>query len=175
MEEEKKEKSMERLWAPWRTAYILGREPEEEGCVLCNRSKAPPSERRELGVLRVDSLAYVIQNRYPYNGGHLMVVPVRHASSPLDLDEEEYAALNELVRVALGALDEALAPHGYNIGMNLGRVAGAGIADHCHIHIVPRWNGDTNFMPVLGETKVISEALNATYDRLFSPMQRERS
>ena len=162
---------MEKLWAPWRMAYILGEDPPEEGCILCNRVKAPTDKHRELGVLRVDEKAYIIQNRYPYNNGHLMVVPVRHVPSPLDLPEDEFVALHELLRAAVRAIDKSMQPHGHNIGMNIGTVAGAGIHEHCHYHIVPRWSGDTSYMPILSDTKIISEGLLETYDKLLPHMQ----
>jgi ATP adenylyltransferase len=157
---------METMWAPWRMPYILGEEPPEEGCILCNRATADESKHRELGVLRQDPLAYIIQNRYPYNNGHLMVVPTRHVDSPFDLDEAEYHALHELLKVAVLALKKAMAPHGFNLGMNMGIVAGAGIHEHCHYHIVPRWNGDTSYMPILSDTKVVSEGLHQSYDKI---------
>jgi ATP adenylyltransferase len=115
---------------------------------------------------------FLILNLYPYNSGHLMAVPYRHVGSLLELDEAELLELWRAARLAIRALDELMRPHGYNLGMNLGRVAGAGIEDHVHLHIVPRWNGDTNFMPVLGEVKVISEALEETWHRLREILPR---
>ena len=162
---------MDRLWAPWRMAYILGDEPTEEGCILCNRAACrEEKKRREWGILRADEHGFIIQNRYPYNNGHLMVVPVRHVASPMDLADEEYHALGDLIRVSIRAIEKVMQPHGYNIGMNLGLTAGAGIHEHCHYHIVPRWNGDTSFISVLSDTKVISESLLASYDRLLPHM-----
>jgi ATP adenylyltransferase len=106
-------------------------------------------------------------NRYPYNNGHIMVIPRAHAADPAELSEEDYRATTDLLRRATAALRAALSPHGFNLGMNLGRVAGAGIDRHCHYHVVPRWSGDTNFMPVVGDVKVLSEAVAATYERLL--------
>ncbi len=154
----------ERLWAPWRFAYITAPEPEE--CVLCTiPAETERSERERLILARYEH-TYVLMNLYPYNTGHLMVVPHVHAAR---LQDFAGAVLAELMRVAgicTDALTEALSAQGFNLGFNLGRAAGAGIIDHLHLHVVPRWVGDTNFMPVLGDTKVLSEDLDATYARL---------
>ena len=156
---------MERLWAPWRMEYIeqLGRD-DEEGCIFCSK---PREERdRENLLLYRTSHSFVIMNLFPYNNGHLLVVPRRHTADFLSLTPEELTDVNRLLQLSLRVLTEAVHPQGFNIGWNLGRVAGAGIADHLHCHLVPRWNGDTNFMPVLGRTKVISEELGRTWDKL---------
>jgi len=137
---------------------------QQKGCIFCEK----PKEQRDdenLIVARFDK-CFVILNAFPYNNGHLMVVPYRHVPSLLDLADDELAELMKVVQISEGVLREALNPHGFNIGMNLGRCAGAGIDDHIHIHIVPRWNGDTNFMPVIGETKVLPELLSQTYGKL---------
>jgi len=153
---------MNYLWAPWRIQYILLEKPQ--GCILC----AKPEERRdeENLILFRGERNFVILNAYPYNPGHLMVAPYRHVGSPEELTPEE---LNEhfLIVVRMVSLvKSSLKPQGFNIGINLGKVAGAGIEDHIHTHIVPRWDGDTNFMPVLGDTKVVPQALRDTYRRL---------
>jgi len=153
---------MQVLWAPWRMAYIEGPKADE-GCLFC----AGPSENhRARLVLGTTAASVVMLNRYPYQNGHLMVAPRRHAASLPDLPAAEHADLAETLRRTLHALDEALHPQGFNLGMNLGAVAGAGIVDHLHWHIVPRWAGDTNFMPVLGDVKVMPQHLLETYDRL---------
>ena len=157
---------MDHLWAPWRMAYILSGEELRDGCVFCTLPARGVERHRESLILVAGAAAFVIMNRFPYNNGHIMVVPHRHVGDPADLPVEEYQACTELVRRATRTLRDVLGAHGANLGMNLGRVAGAGIEHHCHWHIVPRWNGDTNFMPVIGETKVMSEHLDATYDRL---------
>lgn len=153
---------MDHLWSPWRLAYITGAH-RDEGCVFCSALSSEDASR--LIVFRGTS-CYVILNLFPYNNGHLMVVPNRHlptlaAATPAELQE-----LIDLTRVAEIALTEAYAPHGMNIGINLGKSAGAGILDHLHVHVVPRWNGDTNFISVIGETRVLPEELPATADRL---------
>lgn len=157
---------MKHIWAPWRSAYILGTEEPEKGCILCNRATCEPDRMRELGVLFRSEQAYVMLNKFPYTGGHLMVVPNRHTADLDELPREEYLDLMELVRLSRRVLTRAFSPHGFNIGINLGRVAGAGIDDHLHVHLVPRWNGDNNFMPVLSDTRVVSQSLEAVYDAL---------
>ncbi|MBL7962148.1 HIT domain-containing protein, partial [bacterium] len=118
------------------------------------------------GILYRGKTVFVITNKYPYNSGHLMAIPYRHVSDPLELTEEEHSEMWKTIMVCKRAIEKAYHPHGYNIGMNIGRPAGAGIDAHCHLHIVPRWNGDTNFMPVIHGTKVLSEGLLQTYDKL---------
>ncbi|MBI3976820.1 MAG: HIT domain-containing protein [Chloroflexi bacterium] len=150
------------LWTPWRMAYIVG--TPKLGCVLCEKPRG--EHDRENLVLFRGPRAYVLMNLYPYNPGHLMVAPYQHAADLGELDAPTRAELMELTERATAVLRRTMNPHGFNLGMNLGRVAGAGIADHLHLHVVPRWEGDTNFMPVVGETKVLPETLEATYDRL---------
>jgi ATP adenylyltransferase len=150
------------LWAPWRIDYIRG---EKEGtCFLC-RIFAETSDRENLLLFRGKTCA-VLLNRFPYNSGHLMVTPYRHTAELGDLTPEENLEMAELTARAVAALREAMNPQGFNIGINLGESAGAGLKDHLHRHIVPRWIGDTNFMPVLGGPRVMPEALEATYDLL---------
>ena len=153
---------MERLWAPWRVEYIQGERPK--GCVLCI-SLEPGDDAKNL-ILYRGKLNFVIMNKYPYNAGHLLVAPFRHVATPVDFTDAELEEHYRLVRRCLVVLGETYNPHGFNVGMNLGKVAGAGIAEHCHTHIVPRWEGDTNFMPVISETRVISESMEAVYNRL---------
>lgn len=153
----------EHIWAPWRIEYILSEKPE--GCILCDKPKE--SRDRENLILYRGELNFVIMNLYPYNPGHLMVTPYKHTSNLEELDDKEMLELSQIVKKCVRILKENLKPGGFNIGMNLGRVAGAGIDEHLHVHIVPRWNGDTNCMPVLSGTRVIPQALAETYDELY--------
>lgn len=160
---------MERLWAPWRMPYILSEASKEkrEGCIFCDLPAQGPDNFRENLILSCGERSFVIMNRYPYNNGHLLVVPRAHVPDPQLLSDDDYRLVTELLRRATATLWEATGPHAINLGMNLGRTAGAGIDQHCHYHLVPRWDGDTNFMPVVGNVKVISEGLLDTYDRFF--------
>lgn len=155
---------MEHLYAPWRMEYIGG--PEPDGCLFCRVREAAEERDRENLVLWRGPEALVMLNRYPYNSGHVMVAPRAHASSLEDLSDPQALALHRGLALALRVLREVSAPHGFNVGANLGRVAGAGIPDHVHLHAVPRWTGDTNFLPVLGETKVVNEHLERTWEKL---------
>ena len=155
---------MERLWAPWRMAYINGGLEKVE-CFLCAAASHPSDDEANLVIWRGEKV-FCIMNRFPYNNGHLMVAPSRHTADLETLSAAESAELFRLVQKSLAVLRRALKPHGFNVGANLGRVAGAGVAGHAHVHIVPRWLGDVNYMPLLSETKVISEHLAETYDRL---------
>jgi ATP adenylyltransferase len=146
---------MERLWAPWRLEYIQSADAQP-GCVFCTAAELPDEEGL---VVHRDDLAFVLLNKYPYAGGHLMVAPYRHCGDLRHLGPEEALSIHRLVATALGVLDTVMRPQGYNLGWNLGRVAGAGVVDHVHEHVVPRWAGDTNFMPVLADVKVMPEAL----------------
>jgi ATP adenylyltransferase len=150
---------MEKLFSPWRSRYIasFANEDRSDSCVLCDAS-ADRNDEEGLIVYRGKE-AFVLMNKFPYNSGHLMVMPVRHTSDFSSLTRSEMAETMELLRASERALRELLHPQGFNIGMNLGRVAGAGIDAHLHWHIVPRWNGDTNFMPILAEVKVVSEEM----------------
>lgn len=154
---------MERLWAPWRMDYIRAN-CDEEGCVLC-LGDCPEEDRGRL-VLQRGEHAYVIMNRYPYSNGHLMIAPYRHLADPDGLSDGEVLEMHRLLVRCRMVLQECLAPQGFNVGLNLGQAAGAGIADHMHLHVVPRWSGDTNFMTVLGEVRVVPEHLEATYAEL---------
>ena len=153
---------MERLWAPWRLEYIQQAD-EQEGCVFC--LAAAGDDEGSLVVHRGKS-AFVLLNKFPYSSGHLMVAPVRHVGEFGDLTDEEALELHRLAERGIAALAEVYAPQGYNLGWNLGRVAGAGVVDHVHLHVVPRWAGDTNFMPVLADVKVLPEHLAQTRRRL---------
>lgn len=150
---------MEHLHAPWRIEYILAPKPPAGGDSLFARI-AQSSDDVGNHVLVRDKSCYAVLNTYPYNGGHLLIVPYRQTSNLEDLTDEELADLMRLLRRCLRALKATMKPDGFNIGLNLGRVAGAGVEDHLHVHIVPRWNGDTNFMPVLANTSVVPQALH---------------
>ena len=150
------------LWAPWRLEYVE-RADDESGCLFC-RAAAGPDE--EMLVVHRGRHAFVLLNRFPYSSGHFMVAPHRHVGDLGDLSDDEVLELHRLASQGLGALSATYAPHGYNLGWNLGRIAGAGVVDHVHLHVVPRWAGDTNFMPVLADVKVIPEHLVETRRRL---------
>ncbi|HYB92332.1 MAG TPA: HIT domain-containing protein [Candidatus Binataceae bacterium] len=155
-----------RLWAPWRYAYLKAATAGTVGqCIFCF-GRLREGERRRRLVLYENSVATVMLNRYPYNNGHVMVAPRRHVASLELLTREERIEVNELVASSVKVLRGALKPEGLNVGANLGRVAGAGFADHLHWHLVPRWGGDTNFMPVLASTRVLSQHLEDSYARL---------
>lgn len=156
---------MEIKFTPWRMAYIKSSDaPADTSCVLCARGAEQPDVANL--VLYRGQRCYVIMNLYPYNTGHLMIAPYAHTADLPNLDQATSAELFELTRRAAALLGQALAPHGFNIGMNLGRTAGAGIDEHMHMHVVPRWNGDANFMPIVGGTKLIPESLDQTYAKL---------
>lgn len=156
---------MEVKFTPWRMVYIKREDTANDtGCVLCARGAESPDVDNL--VLYRGKSCYVIMNLYPYNPGHLMVVPYAHVADLPGLEAEVAAELFELTRRCVTLLREAMAPHGFNLGMNLGRTAGAGIEEHLHMHIVPRWNGDSNFMPIVAGTKLIPEALDQTYAKL---------
>ncbi|OFW44081.1 MAG: HIT family hydrolase [Acidobacteria bacterium RIFCSPLOWO2_12_FULL_67_14b] len=153
---------MERIWSPWRHTYVT-RAEDANDCVFC---AAQATETARALVVHEAPLTYVILNLYPYNAGHLMVVPRRHVASLARLTRDELNELALLTQRAEQVLTEAYQPQGINVGMNLGRPAGAGIVDHLHVHLVPRWNGDTNFMSVVGEVRVLPEELPRTVERL---------
>lgn len=149
-----------RLWAPWRIEYIVG--PRKGGCIFCDALK----NMGKSYVLYRSERAFVVMNIFPYNNGHLMVAPVRHIGELTELTTEELMEVGRLVQASVEILRKVMHPHGFNIGINVGKVAGAGVVDHVHVHVVPRWLGDTNFMPVIGDTKVISVALDRVYEML---------
>ena len=160
---------MDRLWSPWRLAYVSGTSTSS-GCIFCDAAAADPAG--ESLVLGRSPLAYVILNLYPYNNGHLMVVPNRHVGSLAAASADELTEMMRLTRDAEIALTEAYQPQGINIGINLGRPAGAGIVDHLHVHLVPRWTGDTSFISVVGNTRVLPEQLGQTAARLRPIFER---
>jgi len=159
---------MQVLWAPWRMAYVGG--PKTPGCIFCT---ALTTGNLRASLVLAQRPAIVMLNRYPYASAHLMVAPPRHVADLGALPVDEFQALMAVLQRAAALLSETYHPEGMNIGVNLGAAAGAGVKDHLHWHIVPRWNGDTNFMPMLAEVRVIPEHLEATYDRLrplFAPL-----
>jgi ATP adenylyltransferase len=157
---------VERLWTPWRMTYIAGLNEPTEGCFLCEYPSRESSEDAATLLMHRGALAFVILNLYPYNTGHVIVAPYAHTGRYQDLPAETRAEMDDLVARCLSALEFEYAPQGFNVGMNLGRVAGAGVPDHVHMHVVPRWGGDANFMTTIGETKVLPESLARTYERL---------
>lgn len=154
---------MKRLWAPWRMEYILG--AKEGECIFCVKPKEK-DDKKNLILFR-GKHNFIIMNLYPYNNGHLMVVPYRHTSEVVGITGEEMDENGRLVQRCVEVLKKSFSPEGYNIGMNLETAAGAGIDEHIHMHIVPRWGGDTNFMPVIGETRVMPQHIEESYDILL--------
>jgi len=154
------------LWAPWRMEYILAPKDRTKPCIFCGVDAAAPDERRERLVVCATDRCFVMLNRYPFAAGHVLVIPFAHRSELEELDDETHDALFRLVRESVTRLKRALKAEGLNVGVNLGAVAGAGVAEHLHAHIVPRWSGDTNFMPVLADTRVVPQALEKTRDHL---------
>ncbi len=154
---------MERLWSPWRSQYV-SRADEDEGCFFCSHLEGLDDE--DTGILWRGERTFVVLNAYPYNAGHVMVAPKRHIGDMGELEQDELHELIDVTQRSVANLGAALKPHGYNVGMNLGDVAGAGVPGHLHVHVVPRWGGDTNFMPVVGETKVLPEMLADTYAKM---------
>jgi ATP adenylyltransferase len=159
---------MERLWSPWRFAYVTS-SSDQPGCIFC---AALDSAEAEPLLLFRGVTCFVILNLYPYNNGHLMVVPNRHIPNLTAAAPDELADMVRLTRAAEMALTEAYQPHGLNVGINLGKAAGAGVLDHLHLHVVPRWNGDTNFMTAIGEVRVLPEQLDRTAGRLRPIFER---
>jgi ATP adenylyltransferase len=152
---------MKVLWAPWRLKYIIG--DKEEGCIFCKKPKE--GNDKDNLILYTGETSFIIMNRYPYSNGHLMTVPYKHTNNFSDLTREEKLELMDLTAKCIDIL-QVIKPEGFNIGMNLGKTGGAGIDDHLHFHIVPRWSGDTNFMPVIGDVRVMPEYLEDTYETL---------
>ena len=160
--------SMKTIWAPWRMEYILS--PKDKGCFLCDIFK-DKKDRKHL-VLQRGKYCAVVMNRYPYSSCHLMVAPYRHIDSLSRMTPKEQAELMSLTSTTVEVLRRTIHPHGFNIGMNLGEIAGAGLKDHIHMHIVPRWSGDTNFMPILANVKIMPEALDEAWLKLRHGFER---
>lgn len=151
------------IWAPWRLPYIVS-DKEQSGCFLCT-GESGTDDRGNLVVHRTQATLTIL-NRYPYTNGHLLVAPRAHKASLAELDEGEMLQCTQLIQQMVGVLDTLLHPHGYNIGLNLGKAAGAGLPGHLHWHVVPRWEGDTNFMPALAAVRMIPQSLEALYDQM---------
>lgn len=161
---------MRQLWAPWRMTYVGGETPRS-GCVFC--VKASENKDEENLILVRGKSCFALMNLYPYNSGHLMIAPYAHIPSIQQMSVDSLTEMMTLAQRLLDALQQALGPHGYNLGINQGEVAGAGIADHAHLHIVPRWSGDTNFMPVIADVKVMPEFLESTYQKIRAHLHLE--
>ena len=159
---------MKRIWAPWRMKYILS--DKAQGCAFCEALRAGNDEAKF--ILYRGQKAFIILNTFPYTNGHAMVVPYAHTGDLVQLDAETLAEMMLLTQKTLQALRKAMNPNGFNVGLNLGEAAGAGIQEHVHIHIVPRWHNDTNFMPVFGDVRVIPEPLEDTYKKLRAALQQ---
>jgi ATP adenylyltransferase len=153
---------MQQMWTPWRMSYI--RREKRPGCIFCEMLEAE-DDRGQL-ILHRSGLSFLVLNKYPYNNGHLMAVPYRHVDTLEALTTEESADMMAEVALGIRALRKSANPEGFNIGVNIGKIAGAGVIDHVHAHVVPRWGGDTNFMPVLADVRLIPQDLNETYDEL---------
>jgi ATP adenylyltransferase len=162
---------MDQLWAPWRLAYVASAQPPAAGdpCFVC-RGLADSDDRANLIALRLPRTV-VFLNRFPYNNGHLLVAPRAHKSGLAELDGEEISEMQQTLGRLTGVLDGLMRPEGYNIGLNLGRAAGAGLPGHLHWHLVPRWNGDTNFMPVLTDVKIIAQSLDSLWELLTTKLK----
>ncbi len=160
---------MDHLFTPWRMPYLQGEEPLPKDCLFCLK---PDEADRQAHIVHRGERCYVILNRFPYNNGHLMVVPYDHHGTLTDLDAEAAAELMALVQLSLDVLREAYEPEGFNVGANIGSAAGAGVADHVHMHVVPRWAGDTNYMTTVGKTRVIPEWMDQVYKRLRPIFER---
>lgn len=160
---------MERMWSPWRSQYIdaFKETKEDNYCVFCSSVKGNMEDEKSLVIYNGKGV-FTIMNLYPYNNGHLMIVPNRHISAINQITTEEFAEITRQISLATEALTKLYSPHGFNIGANIGKAAGAGIDAHIHFHVVPRWNGDTNFMPVVGKVKVISHDLLETRNSLIN-------
>jgi ATP adenylyltransferase len=163
---------MNRLWAPWRKAYIRPKRLKKAGCLFCRLHHQKKDSANF--VLKRSQTTYAVLNLYPYNNGHVLIVPSRHAAELSDLNNDEILDCFGLLNEVTGVMKRTLKPHGFNVGINLGRAAGAGIPEHLHLHIVPRWQGDSNFMPVVGETKVISESLKSVFKAVSAELNKKK-
>lgn len=167
------------MWSPWRSHYIQSfsaeKKDEKEECFLCAAAHSDSSHDEELLVVARREHCFVIMNRYPYNAGHILVTPYRHVGDFGEITAGEMTCIMQTLQEATAIFEKVLKPHGFNIGANLGRVAGAGLPDHIHFHIVPRWHGDTNFMPVLADVKVVSEAMEEIRRKLTVEFSKAES
>ena len=158
---------MEKLWSPWRSKYIESFKPgavKDDRCLFCRVLEEDKDDENFL-IYRAEK-SFIMMNLFPYNSGHLMVIPYQHASTFNELDEDTCHECMKNMKLAMNIINDAIHPHGFNVGANIGRIAGAGIEDHVHFHIVPRWTGDSNFMPIINDVKVISEAMDDTFKKL---------
>ncbi len=167
---------MDILWSTWRSKYIQGFKDEEtnpnnQPCFICEAGEDPKRDKELLVVARREK-CFVMLNKFPYNGGHVLVAPYKHVGRLDELSDEEMFNIMQTVREATDALCEISKPHGYNIGINLGRVSGAGLPGHLHVHIVPRWSGDTSFMPILSDTKVVSQSMEEIQELLSDAFKK---
>lgn len=163
---------MKRLWAPWRMEYILD-EDKHDSCLFCGISQEGKASDRKNLILHREKRCFVVLNRYPYNNGHLMIVPYFHTPTFSGLDDDTLFELMKVQKMSVDVISEAMHPDGFNLGLNFGKVAGAGMESHMHMHVVPRWNGDTDSMPIISETRVMPQHLKKTYtilSRLFRKM-----
>ena len=165
---------MEKLWSPWRSKYIesLGEKEDDDKCIFCEAAKNDVNDPENL-LVHKGELTFTLLNLYPYNNGHLMVIPFKHIGDFDDLSEQEGSEIIRELQLARRALIDISHPRGFNVGANLGRVSGAGIDEHIHFHIVPRWSGDTNFMPVMSDVRVMPEHLDNTYMKIFSQYKND--
>lgn len=164
---------LEKLWSPWRSNYIdsFKNASDDDECVFCSAQKEDIENDNSL-VLYKAKYCFIMMNLYPYNNGHLMIIPYHHIAEYTDLRDEELGEIMELNKQSIHALKDVMSPHGFNFGANIGQAAGAGIHTHLHFHLVPRWNGDTNFMPVLGDVKIISQDLLDTKNKLLASFRK---
>ena len=162
---------METLWAPWRIKFIEDLRQKSQGCVFCELGSTRGDDAEKL-VLYRGKQCFILMNRYPYNNGHLLILPFRHVGDISQLNQDERSEMMDLTVFAIDALRKVFSAEGFNCGMNLGRVAGAGIADHVHQHVVPRWMGDSNFLPVIGETRSMPEYLQDTYKKIVVEFEK---
>ncbi|MCX7908389.1 MAG: HIT domain-containing protein [Ignavibacteria bacterium] len=165
---------MKILWSPWRSKYIesFSDEGNNNSCFVCDAIEKKEEAKERLVVFRSEH-SIVLMNKFPYNAGHLLVCPLKHISTMDELNEIELLDFIKVVRKSINVLDEAMAPHGFNVGINIGRVAGAGLPEHIHFHIIPRWNGDTSFISLIADTKVISQSMVEIYDKVYEIFNRK--
>ena len=161
---------MERLWAPWRMKFIEELRDKGSGCIFCEM--AAPGDDRERLILHRGERCFTVLNRYPYNNGHMMIVPYKHVGELSELDGVDYEEMLSMSSASVKIMRETMEAEGFNMGLNIGAVAGAGITDHIHMHLVPRWRGDANFLPIIGGTKSMPEYLDDTYNRLKEPFEK---
>ena len=163
---------MERLYTPWRMKYITSTDKNKDECVFCAILRDEPEHDPDNFLVYRGQNTFVVMNLYPYNCGHLMVLPQQHVATPADLHASVQAEMMAMASYLTGLLTNIMTPDGFNVGMNIGRAAGAGIDTHLHLHVVPRWNGDSNFMPVMGQTRVLPEELPDTYDKISAYIKK---